>query len=149
MRDLLGHKSFRILLGIVILLAIIPSILYTASLPSVRETLVLATTVQPENFTELYFEDHLNLPKKAEKDADMSFRFTIHNLEHSAMDYPYEMYIEYNGRKQSLEKSSVTLKHDEHRTLLKSIKLIEPVDRARVVINLTEKNQEIAFWVEK
>lgn len=149
MGELLHHKSIKYLLGGIFILTAVLFIQYLVTIPSIRETWVLATTVQPEKFTELYFEDHLNLPKKAVKDADMSFRFTVHNLEHSTMDYPYEMYIEYNGRKQSLEKSSVTLKHDEYRTLLKSIKLIEPVDRARVVINLTEKNQEIAFWVEK
>jgi hypothetical protein len=32
--------------------------------PSVEEALILATTVKPETFTELYFEDHLSLPKK-------------------------------------------------------------------------------------
>ncbi len=32
--------------------------------PSVKEALILATTVKPETFTELYFEDHLSLPNK-------------------------------------------------------------------------------------
>jgi hypothetical protein len=32
--------------------------------PSVEEALILATTVKPETFTELYFEDHLSLPNQ-------------------------------------------------------------------------------------
>jgi len=32
--------------------------------PSVKEALILATTVKPETFTKLYFEDHLSLPNK-------------------------------------------------------------------------------------
>jgi hypothetical protein len=32
--------------------------------PSVKEALILATTVKPETFTELYFEDYLSLPNK-------------------------------------------------------------------------------------
>ena len=31
---------------------------------SVKEALILATTVKPETFTELYFEDYLSLPNK-------------------------------------------------------------------------------------
>lgn len=149
MKDLLRHKSIKFLLGGIAILTIALTITYLFTIPSVKENWALATTVQPERFTELYFEDHLDLPKRAVVDEDMSFRFTIHNLEHSTMEYPYEMYIQFGDRKQSLEKSSVTLRHDEYRTILKSIKLVEPVDRARVVISLTQKNQEIAFWVEK
>jgi len=32
--------------------------------PSVKEAFILATTMKPETFTELYFEDHLSLPNK-------------------------------------------------------------------------------------
>ena len=32
--------------------------------PSAKEALFFATTVKPETFTELYFEDHLSLPNK-------------------------------------------------------------------------------------
>ena len=32
--------------------------------PSVKEAVILATTVKPETFTELYFEDHLSLTNK-------------------------------------------------------------------------------------
>ena len=32
--------------------------------PSVKEALILATTMKPETLTELYFEDHLSFPNK-------------------------------------------------------------------------------------
>ena len=39
--------------------------LYAYAIPSIHETIVLATTVQPERYTELYFQDHANLPSAA------------------------------------------------------------------------------------
>jgi hypothetical protein len=55
--------------------------------PSVKEALILATTVKPETFTELYFEDHLSLPNKVTLFKEDNFKFTIHNLENKDMIY--------------------------------------------------------------
>ena len=51
-------------------------------IPRIKEAVVLATTHQPETFTELYFEDHLDLPKKIElRKWNTKFRgkFLIHS----------------------------------------------------------------------
>jgi len=82
--------------------------------PSVKEALILATTVKPETFTELYFEDHLFLPSKITLFKENNFKFTIHNLENKDIEYPYEVYIEVNGEKQMFDKSSVLIKNNEY-----------------------------------
>ena len=41
--------------------------------PSVKEALILATTVKPETFTELYFKDHLSLPDKVTLSKENNF----------------------------------------------------------------------------
>ena len=79
-------------------------------MPSVKEALILATTVKPETFTELYFENHLSLPKEVTLFKEYNFKFTIHNLENKDMEYPYEVYINVNGEKQIIDKISVSIK---------------------------------------
>lgn len=115
--------------------------------PKVKEMVVLATTKKPETFTELYFENHLNLPSTANKEKEYSFEFTIHNLEYKEMNYPYEVYIETNGTKKYIEKKSVSLNHDNFVTIKQEFSVNEAT-RSAVVVNLINKNQEIRFWME-
>jgi len=118
--------------------------------PTVRQTWVLATTIQPERFTELYFENHTELPKFATKDESYEFKFTIHNLEHQTKQYKYEISITDDKEdKQILKVKTLTLKHDEFATIPIYFKLLKQVDKARVVVKLVNKDQEIAFWIRK
>jgi hypothetical protein len=138
--------------------------------PSVKEAIVLATTKKPETLTELYFQDHLGLPSRVTTDQQYSFAFTIHNLEHQDMDYPYEIYILQGQEKQYLDKNSVSVKENETITIQQAFILSEPLTRAKVVVELidkqslklgepvpsgkvginnTDNNQKIDFWVEK
>ncbi len=130
-----------------ILIFIIPAIFYIYTIPSVRSAWVLATTVQPETFTELYFEDHINLPKAAIKEKVNDFKFTIHNLEYKTMKYPYTIYAEADGIRQELDKGSVTLRQDEYKTILESFSLVIEGKRTKVTVLLTDKNQSIHFWM--
>lgn len=65
---------------------LITASLYIWSIPDVRQTIVLATTVQPERFTELYFENHTQLPSQADINREYVFKFTAHNLEYRDMN---------------------------------------------------------------
>ncbi len=129
------------------IICIIPAILYISTIPSVRSTWTLATTVQPETFTELYFENHINLPKAAIKDKVNDFKFTIHNLEYRTITYPYTIYAEADGIKQELDKGSVTLRQDEYKTILESFSLVIDGKRTKITVLLTDKNQSIHFWM--
>ena len=115
--------------------------------PSVKEAIVLATTVKPETFTELYFDDHLSLPNKITLFKEDNFKFTIHNLENKDMEYPYEVYIDVNGEKQMIDKSSVLIKNNEYKTITENFTITVPMQRVKVVVNLIDKNQQIHFWM--
>jgi tetratricopeptide (TPR) repeat protein len=117
--------------------------------PSVKEAFILATTVKPETFTELYFEDHLSLPNKVTLFKKNNFKFTIHNLENKDMVYIYEVYIDVNREKQMIDRNSVLIKKNEYKTITEDFTITVPTQRVKAVINLIGKNQQIHFWMGK
>jgi hypothetical protein len=122
------------------------------TVPAVRDAVALATTIRPETFTELYFENHNNLPRSIEYYKDYDFKFTIHNLEYKTMNYSYEVYIKCvnigcNGEKQIIDEGNVTLKQNEFKTINESYNIIFPTGRVEVIINLINKKQQIDFWI--
>jgi hypothetical protein len=138
----------RILLPLIIIAAIVAGVVLLINyIPSVKEAFILATTKIPETFTELYFEDHLALPKEIALFKENNFKFTIHNLENKDMLYAYEVYIEVNGERQPIDKSSVLIKNNEYETIPQTFIITTPLQRAKIVINLIDKNQEIHFWM--
>lgn len=114
----------------------------------VRDVLALATTVKPEKFTELYFEDHLNLPSKVKINQAYSFKFTVHNLENKDMEYPYQVYVEENNKKRFLESKVVKIKINESKTIDEHFSFSQLSSKVFVVVNLTKKDQKIDFWME-
>ena len=115
--------------------------------PSVKEALILATTVKPETFTELYFEDHLSLPNQVTLFKENNFKFTIHNLENKDTVYIYEVYIDVKREKQMIDKNSVIIKNNEYETITEDFTITVPMQRVKVVVNLMGKNQPIHFWM--
>ena len=135
------------LLLFVVWVIVVGYFLLVECVPSVKEALILATTVKPETFTELYFEDHLSLPNKVTLFKENNFKFTIHNLENKDMEYPYEVYIDVNREKQMIDKSFVLIKNNEYKTISEDFTIIIPTQRVKVVVNLINKNQQIHFWM--
>ena len=115
--------------------------------PSAKDALILATTVKPETFTELYFEDHLSLPNKVTLFKENNFKFTIHNLENKDMVYIYEVYIDVNREKQMIDKNSVLIKNNEYKTITEDFTITVLTQRVKVIVNLIGKNQQIHFWM--
>ena len=138
----------RIVIPVLILLIIAAGVfLLIRYVPSVKEAFILATTVKPETFTELYFENHLTLPKEVKLFKENNFKFTIHNLENRDMEYPYEVYIDINGEKQMIDKDTVSIKNNEFKTITENFTITTLIKRAKVVVNLSSKNQQIDFWM--
>jgi hypothetical protein len=138
----------RILLPLFIIACFVAGIFLLVNyVPSVKEAFILATTIKPEKFTELYFENHLSLPNKVTLFKENNFKFTIHNLENKDMEYPYEVYIEVNGEKQMIYTSSVLIKNNEYKTITQTFIITTPTQRAKIVVNLIDKNQQIDFWM--
>ena len=139
----------KIRLLLLVVWFIVIGFLVVEYIPSVKEAVILATTVKPETFTELYFEDHLSLPNKVTLFKENNFKFTIHNLENKDMEYPYEVYIDVNGEKQMIDKSSVLIKNNEYKTITEDFTITVPMQRVKVVVNLISKNQPIHFWMDE
>ncbi|GAH75447.1 unnamed protein product [marine sediment metagenome] len=137
----------RIRLLLLVVWFIVVGFLVVECVPSAKEALILATTVKPETFTELYFEDHLSLPNKITLFKENNFKFTIHNLENKDMVYIYEVYIDVNREKQMIDKNSVLIKKNEYKTITEDFTITVPTQRVKVVINLIGKNQQIHFWM--
>lgn len=119
------------------------------STPAIKEAIVLATTVKPETFTELYFEDHINLPKKIELGEEQSFKFTIHNLEYQDTTYKYEIKAVDDKENITLSSGSATLSHNEYKTIDGSYTLATASGRMKIQVLLVNKNQPISFWMEE
>lgn len=142
----------KVITSIVLLFAIIcltAGVLFLVKNNSVKEALILATSVKPETYTELYFENHLSLPNKVTLFKKNNFKFTIHNLENKDMKYPYEVYIDINGEKKIIYINSVFIKNNEYKTITADFIITIPIQRAEIVVNLINKKQQINFWIEE
>ena len=111
-------------------------------------TIALATTVKSETFTELYFENHLNLPSVIKPNQPYYFEFTIHNVESQDMTYPYAVYLQAGDVKIPINQNMVTIKNNQYKTIHEAFSVTAPVTKSEIVVNLLNKNQQIDFWIK-
>ncbi len=92
-----------------------------------------------EPLTELYLENHTELPKNVFLNKTYSFSFTTHNLEYQDVEYNYAVnaYDINNSLLFSIENGSFTLANNESKTININYKFLQGFDRAKieVVIN--------------
>ena len=128
-------------------LCVLGFFLYVSAHPEVEETLSLATSMQPETFTELYFENHRKLPQRVSSSRLYSFSFTLHNQEKKDMVYDYEVYLEHGTQKYLLDRNNVMVGRDKYETITSEFAMNGDIPKSRVVVSLISKNQQIAFWI--
>lgn len=104
---------------------------------------------QPETFTELYFEDHQELPKSLIGTDEAKFKFTVHNLEYKPYTYNYEVESISTESSKLLDSGTFTLEHDAFKTVSEIVSANEATIESKININLKNKNQSIHFWVNK
>jgi len=121
---------------------------YAYSFPAIKDAIAMATTVKPETFTELYFENHASLPMTIIYNQIYSFSFTIHNLENKDVNYQYEIYIDIQGNKVPIDADSIVIKNGDYKTISEKYTLVPPIQKAQVVVTLKNNNQSIDFWTE-
>lgn len=100
---------------------------------------------EPERFTELYFDDYDNLPKKIIDNKTISFSFTVHNLEGMDKEYPYVIYTKKNHGETVLDIKTVSVKNNEYKTVTESYTFNEFSTEEIVFIELIEQDQKIHF----
>jgi len=109
-------------------------------------TLIIARP-EKETFTELYFENHENLPKYSNPDNYYSFKFTIHNVENKDFNYTYRISAFQDDKEQIIEENTILIKNNEKETIEKTIK-VDVKDKAKIQVTLTDLDQEIHFFVK-
>ncbi len=108
---------------------------------------VLAST--EETMTELYFDDHLNLPKSIMAGDEISFSFVIHNLEGRDMAYPYLVYKTFNENKIFLRRDIVKVEDGEYKRVNVSYTPLESVNNGIITVSLLQFNQDIHFLLSE
>lgn len=104
---------------------------------------------EPERFSELYLENHLQLPKSYVRGGNNSFTFTVHNVEHKPMKYEYVVDAISTESARIITKGSFELEHDAYKSVTARIASPEAATRTKINISLENKDQSIHFWVDK
>jgi hypothetical protein len=143
--------NLKLLLAVELIVFAVLFIMSVAKLissnPVIKETIALATTVKPETFTELYFENHNDLPKTINPNQNYSFIFTIHNLEYKNMNYPYSVYLETADTKIILDQGTFTLENNGYKSIKESFGPLKNT-RMKITVELVNRNQVIDFWMD-
>ncbi len=100
---------------------------------------------KPERFTELYFENHTDIPKEMAKGKTILFSFTIHNLEGKDMEYPYAVYFKNNYGTTTVEKNIALVKDNEYKTITESYTFKSMSKGETLYVELTDQHQELHF----
>lgn len=148
------HKKNIISVGIILIIFLTTLTFLHSSFKNViknvyPELYALNIIPKPESFTELYFENHESLPFTILPQQQYAISFTIHNLEHKNMNYIYEAYITTGSNKTILQQGSVFLKNDERKTLSIPFTINASISKSEIVVNISNLQQSIDFWVNK
>jgi len=127
------------------------NILIIASIIAIISILIF-TTKTTDSFTELYFEDHQDLPDKIQLNKEYLTKFSIHNLENEDTVYNYKTSIEHYKSDKLIStitilEDSITLNHDQSATISFRFTIEESFDSAKIIVETN--NQDIHFWVEE
>jgi hypothetical protein len=112
------------------------------------ELVTLDLLPKPEKLTELYFDQNANLPTSARSNQAISFTFVIHNLETTDFQYVYDVVVKANGTKHIVDSGSVLVKNNQYYVKNEKFNLMNSPGRQQVVVELTNKQQSIDFWMK-
>jgi len=114
-----------------------------------NELMALDLIPQPEKLTELYFNDNANLPASATSNQVVSFEFVIHNLETTDYQYVYNVDVITNGTRHTVDSGSILVKNNQYYLKSEKFNLMNSLGSQEVVVELTNKQQSIDFWIGK
>jgi glycogen synthase len=114
-----------------------------------------------QRLSELYFANEQHLPATARRGAEQRVTFTIHNIEYQTVTYHYAL-IAASGTdntSQQLHDGTLTLKHDQFKTVSDVIKVPSISKRTAIKVELEYsgiapdsrlpgvQKQSIAYWM--
>lgn len=102
-----------------------------------------------EAFTELYFEDHQNLPTRLAPYTEYGFRFTIHNRGNAGFQYRYRVSADIGNETFLLTERSVFVEKNAYANVQEQFFTKDTITTpSRITVTLLHNNQHIAFWME-
>jgi len=125
-------------------------IFFNLNRAAIRNELVTLDLIpKPEKLTELYFENNANLPHSTASNQAINFAFVIHNLETTDYQYVYKVFAQANGKKHIVDSGNVLVKNGQYYVKNEKFKLMNSPGSQEVVVELTNKQQSIDFWIGK
>lgn len=143
----LGSSKYLIILGTAFIIVALAFV--SGNIEEIKPQITLATSAIPQNYTELYFENHSKLPVKIYKDRTYPISYTINNLENSDKSYKISTYTLSGDNKVVLNEKTINIKNGEQLTFQENIGPLPLEGRIKIVIELVGMNQSISFWMDK
>jgi hypothetical protein len=133
---------------IIVLIAVVALLGYDLATGSndLNNSITLATSHKSEEYTELYFENHNNLPKFINNNSAYGFAFTVHNLESKDFDYSYVVYAESDKGKALIDAGNFNLKNGGSKSLNENFGPLAD-SKIKIIVELLNKNQQIDFLI--
>ena len=115
------------------------------STPILSHDFALATSVRPEPYTELYFNNLLTLPPSIESGKQQNLHYTIANHEGRLNAYTYRILILEDTVVKTVITKTVAI--DSEQSISLPITFIAPKNREtiEVIVELPEQHQSIHF----
>ena len=102
---------------------------------------------QPEQLTELYFDNHLRLPQNLDTDQTATSSFTIRNLEHEPVRYPYLVTASSAAEQSIIASGEVQLNHMEQESIPFTVQVASAGARTEIEVMLLNSGQSIRFFI--
>ena len=110
----------------------------------------LATTRQPEPFTELYFADAEHLPRQAVPDQTVVPNFILHNREGHSMPYQYELRVDSDtAATPATAYGTVIVANGDTQTIAAPVAVPTFTNHATLTITIKPTNQQIRYRIER
>jgi hypothetical protein len=143
--SILNRVQFQQALNVLIVIGIVVEVLLLSQTPVIKQAVALATTRQPEAYTELYFAAPSQLPRTiaAGKPTTFSYRITSH-LTTTTTFKAYVTIVE-NGSSRLIKTDSLTLAPGKTGTANVTFTTPKSNTRLEVIVDLPARHQHIHF----
>jgi hypothetical protein len=101
---------------------------------------------RPEKLTELYFNT-VDLPDAVTANQEIHFAFVIHNLETMNYQYTYVVLVNTHGTRHIIDHGTVLVLSNQYYIKKVEIRLARSSEKRNVIVELTNKQQSIDFWI--
>ena len=136
------HLQFVMVVFLMVVCASVIGVIGTHG--NVSDAITLATTHQPERYTQLFFDNPAKLPSYAPTGKIQTLNFSIVNNNAEQVTYTYETTITI-GSSTTSTSHSLTLANGQSAQLVTQFTVPTPLTKAQITIHLLGTNQRITL----